>query len=285
MQELMSLIDIKQTISAVIGGAMAGVIAILTTIINNKGFEKRMHTQILNDRKQKIEDKIHSSKREIYLQFSEELSHMASCVASIMDINRQSTDILDKFSKSLAVSSKAQAVANENSLRNILNISSIALSSFAMMHQYRNELSVLKERMDAHRSIQNDSLEKMKIYNNLMEQINTGKDSSDFEAVFRKFQFYSDSSNTNGQLAERIALKLTEKISVAARELPEFSTKFRSAAVGFMISAREELHDPLDKKIIEAIYTEYEGTISDLIPQAIAKAKEQMEAAQKEFGL
>ncbi len=269
------LTDLVAQIPATFWGIIIGSIFTLTAtlgsmILMNRGNDRRLQSQLDQDRELKNREREMTLRKEIYLAAAEAAAAGMIAIGRFTSIKDFDEKLIDEYTEKSPSLTKVLIVAKEETVRAVMNFLTELNATFLRLYVRRAPLVFQKQKFDLLRAESDSStkenarsLERMNQY-----LLDVQHDQPKWDALQRSFEAVQRRGEEARQEAEILDMKLRAKHFEYMEECYVETIKIARFLTPALISIRKELDLPID-----------EAEFSRISEEAIAKQIESL----KEF--
>jgi len=264
-------------IPATFWGVVIGSLFTLTGIyFTNRANDHRLRLQLQNDRELKNREREMTFRKETYAAAAEAITASMSALSKFSDLSFSLKEVSAMYLEKSAALAKVNLVANEDTIRALVNFETEFAGAFLRLTKQRMALSVLQEQIAVKAALlrgfektRDAMIELMRHHN-----IDGVQDPRRFEAIQKNYEFEAGRIATTNQELRGMIAELSAKQIPFAKECFLETARVNRLIIPLLVAARMELELPISKEqyaeIIRQTHSEEEGQLDEFIKNVAA---------------
>ena len=252
--KMKELADLAAQIPGTFWGVIIGSLFTLTAtlgsmILLNRGNDRRLRSQLDQDRELKNRDREMSLRRDIYLAAAEAAAAGLIAIGRFTSIKDFDEKLIDGYTEKSPAIIKVHIVAKEETVKAVINFSTELNATFLRLYARRAPLVFQKQKIDILRAQFDSSMKENSRSLELMNQYNLEglHDQYKWDALQRNFEQWQRSGEEDRLKADILDAELRAKHFEYMEECCGEAIKLGRILTPALISIRKELDLPIDE--------------------------------------
>lgn len=249
---LKQLLDLIEKIPAAFWGIVIGsFFTLLGTVIANRANDRRLLTQINNDREMRKRERELTLRKDVYLSAAEAISAGIKTVGRFADLEIPDNKLTEDYTNKSSAIAKVELIANEQTTGTLKNL--VGELSATYLHLFSKRIPLFAQRIQISVLQQqiNNSLNEEARMIELMKQFNLDglKDNHRWETINNNFKFEQERVDKISKERDILQKDLLVRQLQFAKECIDEANRLSLFTVPAIVSVRAELEMPIDEQV------------------------------------
>lgn len=269
------LLNLFESIPGSVWGTLFGAcITLVVVVLTNRAHDRRLQTQLDQDRELKNREREMALRKEIYLAAAEAVHTGMIAINRFANLSIPHDNLIDSYTNKATSIAKIHVIGKDETLTAVLAFSATLDATFLRLFAKRGPLVLLNQKIDTLKARVNASLKENSRMLELMTQHNIDgiADQRRMEILYRNFEF----EHRRGEEADKEADALKRALYVMQLQLMEDAMEEKNKLVSLLIPVicliRKELELPLEdedgyRRVVEGATSQQIQIFKDYLQQ------------------
>lgn len=249
---LKQLLDLIEKIPSAFWGIVIGsFFTLLGTVIANRANDRRLLTQINNDREMRKRERELTLRKDVYLSAAEAISAGIKTVGRFADLEIPDNKLTEDYTNKSSAIAKVELIANEQTTGTLKNLVGELSATYLHLFSKRIPLSAQRIQISVLQQQINNSLNEEARMIELMKQFNLDglKDNHRWETINNNFKFEQERVDKISKERDILQKDLLVRQLQFAKECIDEANRLSLFTVPAIVSVRAELEMPIDEQV------------------------------------